>query len=40
MSSRQPRMLNFNSGPDKNWNVTDEEVISRLNGSLTKIVLW
>ena len=37
--SDEPTELNFYSGPDKNWNVTDEEVISRLNGSLTKIIL-
>ena len=37
--SDEPTELNFCFGPDKNQNVTDEEVISRLNGSLTKIIV-
>ena len=37
--SDEPTKLNFCSGPDKNRNVTDEELISRLNGKLTRINL-
>ena len=37
--SDEPTELNFSFGPDRNRNVTDEKVISRLNGSLTKIDL-